>query len=349
MAALTDKEKLELLKAHRARKRKEGPGADMDVGQGLVTDSTEGALNKIADSTGALIDEYDRRSQIDLPENIIAGQKMKPMKFSPVMGTVKSVKKGVKELSDADFAKMYPSGPTGVSGRLGESLPGGGGTLGDVMPENANRFQRQQFFAKQKDNLQGIIDERREDASSPTTLMEMVESARAKKAKTVQDIKNAQDVEAIVKKFPTRQEREIIKAKAQLSRLNDPAGKHGLSEAGVIKVRKILEDQISNARPTGLRGAREDALSQPQSKYKEMAGRRADIYSKLPDQKSLDSLLTEAPHMHPYELHENVPLLKKYINSPNVSEESKKAAKKTLENLYEAVDVDTAPKRLGPK
>lgn len=275
MADLTPEEKARYLAEFRARKKKpemqpasieddilagagrsagpDGPGAPVPVGQGLVTDSTEGALNKIADVSGALIDEYDRRSQIDLPENVIAGQKLPPMKFSPVMGTVKSVKKGVKELSDADFAKMYGGSPTGVSGRLGESLPGGGGTMGHMMPKDATRFERKQFLDQEKEGLQNLINERRADAVSPQTVQELVEQAELKDVKNARASQVAKDVNEVVgkessgvlKQFPTAADRAILKAKKQLHAINTRSPDvFGLSEKGAAKVRQALEEQI---------------------------------------------------------------------------------------------------------
>jgi len=110
-SGLTDEERLEILEEFRRRQLQGGPGANvaMTPGRGpLLTDSTEGALTQLGRGTGAALDEWDQRTSFEMP-SVPGHESSDAPRFSPVAGTVKSLRKGLGSIDDA-FNKTIKQG-----------------------------------------------------------------------------------------------------------------------------------------------------------------------------------------------------------------------------------------------
>ena len=93
MADLTPAEKKKLIEQMRINKAKSRDiGLDgIDPGQGLVTDATEGALNKVGKGMVSLLDAAEENATMTLPSQKVAGQDLPEMKFQGAAGGLASV------------------------------------------------------------------------------------------------------------------------------------------------------------------------------------------------------------------------------------------------------------------
>lgn len=120
-SALSAEEKLKILEEFRSRQRKEGPGADIDLAPErgpFLTDSSEAALTQLGRGTGVALDEWDRRSSMEMP--VVPGmpRDSDAPRFSPVAGTVRAFRKGVDSIDDV----VKRMGYKGKTGPINEAL-----------------------------------------------------------------------------------------------------------------------------------------------------------------------------------------------------------------------------------